>query len=83
MMWLVVVALLLLLLLVVSKERYIGVCHGHCLKNKSGLVEDAWDCCECISTVNGTYNQGFQKCMCDLQYKDFCFNPVTNFLLSQ
>jgi len=57
------------------REGY-DVCHGHCLKNSSGLVEDVWDCCECRATTHATYNQGFRECMCDSGYKDYCFRPV-------
>lgn len=83
-MWWVVIALIIVIGLVyLNRREGYDVCHGHCLKNSSGLVEDAWDCCECNATVHATYNKGFRVCMCNLGYQDFCFRPVTNFLLSQ
>lgn len=83
-MWIVIllVAAAILFILYTRREGY-DVCHGHCLKNSSDQVEDAWDCCECNATVHATYNKGFRACMCNLGYGDFCFRPVTNFLLSQ
>lgn len=58
-------------------------CHGHCAMDRKGLVENAWDCCECESTVDQTHEPGFYHCMCNLGYGDYCFTPRTNLLLSQ
>jgi hypothetical protein len=58
-------------------------CDMHCVVDKGGEVMDVYDCCECSATVSGSYEPTFHKCMCDAGYGDFCYIPVTNFLLSQ
>jgi hypothetical protein len=51
-------------------------------------VSNTYDCCECQATGNfiddtEKFNRKFRYCMCGKGYKDYCFKPVTNFLLSQ
>jgi hypothetical protein len=82
-MWLLLLVSILLFLVFMSRREGYDICKGHCLRNSSGQVEDAWDCCQCMATVYAKYNKGFRKCMCNLGYGDFCFKPVTNLLLSQ
>lgn len=70
----------------VLSYRKEGYCEGYCMKNSSNLVEDPWDCCECLATINpldGSQSKGFRRCMCGQGYNDYCYTPVTNFLLSQ
>ena len=59
------------------------VCSGHCFRNGRGEIMDVWDCCQCKATVTNQYQPNFSKCMCAHGYKDFCYIPVTNLLLSQ
>lgn len=58
-------------------------CEGHCFD-----PNDVQSCCECLATGNtfsdsSGYQKRFRKCMCKKGYQNYCFIPVTNFLLSQ
>jgi hypothetical protein len=62
-----------------SKDR----CKSHCFENNSGEIMDDYDCCECMATVTGSFEPNFHSCMCSVGQNDYCYKPVTNFLLSQ
>lgn len=58
-------------------------CSSHCFKNNNDEISNVWDCCDCKATVTGHYEPNFHQCMCSVGMADYCFKPVTNFLLSQ
>lgn len=69
-----------------AAENYVtwlGVCQGHCFKNSNGEISNVYDCCECKATITNEFEPNFHMCMCDAGYNDYCYRPVTNFLLSQ
>jgi len=59
------------------------VCAGHCFRDGNGKIMDIYDCCECRATVTNQFEPNFHECMCSEGYKDYCYRPVTNLLLSQ
>lgn len=55
---------------------------------KCTSVSSIYDCCVCQATGDfiddaGRFERKFRFCMCKHGYKDYCYKPVTNFLLSQ
>jgi len=87
---LVVVAVLIVIWLICRKAQRSNfnfgddsVCDGHCFRDGNGHIMDVYDCCECKATVTNQFEPNFHKCMCEAGYKDYCYIPVTNLLLSQ
>lgn len=87
-MILIVICLLAVAILAcyLSKRNIEGLSIGECAVQCSG--GDVFGCCQCQSsglTITNTdnYNSRYRKCLCDSGYHDYCYKPVTNFLLSQ
>lgn len=67
-----------------KRENFRGQCASQCYVGSDGEIMDIYNCCECIATMSGgEYDPKFRACMCAGGYGDYCFKPVTNFLLSQ
>ena len=66
-----------------------GACSSHCARGTDGNIMDIQDCCECQASggvfegETDAYDTKFRSCMCQNKRNDYCFKPVTNFLLSQ
>jgi hypothetical protein len=71
-----------------------GRCATRCVRNGEGEVMDHYDCCECKAIISksvkardslpyDSIEPNLRLCMCEEGYGDYCYLPVTNFLLSQ
>lgn len=65
-------------------------CASHCVTDSDGRVMNDYDCCQCRATGSSGfgedpgYDKRFRICMCQQAgRRDFCYRPVTNFILSQ